>query len=170
MPAHRDQSEDRAGPPSGAGPAGGAPPSSAVGHTWEIRLPAVLETLGLVRTGLRRRLSQLGWPDDAALDVLLAVNEAVSNAVEHAFPPGAPDGTVEVAAEVERVDGRRRLRIRIRDTGRWLPRPGPEEDVNRRRGLPMMSVLMAEVWIHRGGAAPLDGTVVTLLSQPVPTL
>ncbi|MCE3553250.1 ATP-binding protein [Pseudonocardia sp. RS11V-5] len=170
MPAHRDQSEDRAGPPSGAGPAGAAPAASAVAHTWEIRLPAVLETLGLVRTGLRRRLGQLAWPDDAALDVLLAVNEAVSNAVEHAFPPGAPDGTVEIAAEVEPVGGRRRLRVRIRDTGRWLPRPVPEPDVNRRRGLPMMTALMAEVLIHRGGQAPDDGTTVTLLSPSVPTL
>ncbi|GAA2892715.1 hypothetical protein GCM10010472_59150 [Pseudonocardia halophobica] len=152
------------------GPGRAAPRAAGHGHAWEIRLPAVLETLGLVRTGLRRRLAQLGWPEDAALDVLLAVNEAVSNAVEHAFPPGAPDGTVEVVAEVEPVDRQRRLRVRIRDTGRWLPRPGPEEDVNRRRGLPMMSVLMAEVLIHRGGPAPADGTVVTLLSPPVPTL
>lgn len=129
----------------------------------------MLETLGLVRSGLRRRLAELAWPDDAALDVLLAVNEAVSNAVEHAFPPGSPAGTVEVVAEVEPFGERRRLRVRVRDTGRWLPRPGPEVDVNRRRGLPMMAALMAEVRIHRGGPTPGDGTVVVLVSPPVPT-
>jgi serine/threonine-protein kinase RsbW len=170
VPAHGDQSEDHAGPPSGAGPARVAPPASAAAQRWEIRLPAVLETLGLVRSWLRRRLAQLEWPDDAALDILLAVNEAVSNAVEHAFPPGSPDGAVAVTAEVEPVGGRRRLRVRVHDTGRWLPRPDPEPYINRRRGLPMMAAMMTEVRIHRGGleAAPGAGTVVTLLSPPAP--
>ncbi|WP_345381634.1 ATP-binding protein [Pseudonocardia yuanmonensis] len=173
MPAHRDQSEDRAGPPPEAGPARAAPPAvRAEVPRWQLRLPAVLETLGLVRTGLRRWLALLEWPEDAALDILLAVNEAVSNSVEHAFPPaGSPDGTVEVAAEVEdgdRVEGGRRLRVHVRDTGRWLPRPDLEPYVNRRRGLPMMVAVMAEVRIHRGGPEPGDGTVVTLLSPPVP--
>ncbi|MFC5948717.1 ATP-binding protein [Pseudonocardia lutea] len=136
-----------------------------------MRLPAVLETLGLIRSGLRRWLTLLEWPDDPALDIVLAVNEAVSNSVEHAFPPaGSPDGVVEVTAEVERVDGGRRMRIQVRDTGRWLPRPTPEAYVNRRRGLPMMSAVMAEVRIHRGGSAgaPGDGTVVHLRSPTVP--
>ena len=144
--------------------------SDLVAGRWRLRAPASLATPRRVRAELRRWLVALRWPEEEAADIVLAVDEAVSNAVEHAFPPGAPDGTVEVVAEVEPVDRQRRLRVRIRDTGRWLPRPGPEEDVNRRRGLPMMSVLMAEVLIHRGGPAPSDGTVVTLLSPPVPTL
>ncbi|MFR9805445.1 ATP-binding protein [Pseudonocardia sp. RS010] len=164
MRTRRDGSEGNTEPSSGAAPARVAPTG-----TWRRRLPAVLETLGLVRSGLRRWLAQLGWPEDAALDVLLAVNEAVSNAVEHGFPPaGSPDGVVDVAAEVEWIGGDRRLRLRIRDNGCWLPRPGPEVEVNRRRGLPMMSALMDEVRIHRGGPEPGDGTEVVLLGPRVP--
>jgi anti-sigma regulatory factor (Ser/Thr protein kinase) len=55
-----------------------------------MRLPAVLETLGLVRTGLRRRLAQLEWPENAALDILLAVNEAVSGTVVTLLSPRVP--------------------------------------------------------------------------------
>ncbi|MCE0768100.1 ATP-binding protein [Pseudonocardia kujensis] len=150
---------------------------------WQMRLPAVLETPGLARSGMRRWLSTLEWPEDEALDVLLAVNEAVSNAIEHAFVEAdTVEQSVEVSGEVEHTAGRRRLRLQVRDNGRWLPRPSHEEYVNRRRGLPIIFAVMAEVQIHRGGQEPAppppeavafdghstEGTVVTLLSPPVP--
>jgi anti-sigma regulatory factor (Ser/Thr protein kinase) len=152
---------------------------------WRMRLPAAPETAGLLRSEMRRWLELLEWPDDAALDILLAVNEAVSNSVEHAFTDTRPaERIVEVTAAVQQVDRHRRVEAWVRDNGRWLPRPGPEPYVNRRRGLPMMYAVMEQVTIHRGnpqpvpvglgvpaaGEASAEGTVVILLSPAAPVL
>ncbi|GAA1849984.1 hypothetical protein GCM10009836_32160 [Pseudonocardia ailaonensis] len=164
-----------------------------------LRVPAVLEAPRIVRAGLRQWLAGVSWPQDPADEIVLAVSEAVSNAVEHAYPQVGPaDQGVEVDAVVEESDEGRRVRVRIRDHGAWTMRPADEEPTNRRRGLPLMTMLMEDVLVvpggtpadagdeqpgiaaevveavveavvkAGGGVAPPTGTEIVLLSPPVP--
>ncbi|NIB31898.1 ATP-binding protein [Pseudonocardia sp. MCCB 268] len=80
------------------------------------------------------------------------VNEAVTNAVEHSGDVPDSVGPVEqvviIAAEVEQTRAGRRLRIWVRDHGRWRePAADPEP---RGLGLPLMSELTEQMLINRG--------------------
>lgn len=108
-------------------------------------------------------LAELDWPPVEADDVVLAVNEAVSNAVEHAFGQGP--GEVEMVAAVERCGTRRRVRIVVRDAGRW--RPVPVERGTRQRGLQIMRALMDTVVVRAREDRP-SGTEVLMIGPPVP--
>jgi anti-sigma regulatory factor (Ser/Thr protein kinase) len=141
----------------------------------DIAVPAHRENLPVVRRRLRGWLAATGCPEETAEEVLLAVNEAVTNAVEHAYPPGVPVGPVQVAARVEDVDPHpgagglrstgRRVRVWVRDRGRWQPDVHDRSDVLRRRGrgLVVMQGLMAEVLLVHDAAS---GTEVELVSEP----
>ena len=67
-------------------------------------------------------------------DLLLAACEAAANSIEHAQHPAEPFFDVE--AEIDGL----RVRIVVRDYGRWSPGPA---DSNRGRGLHMMTMLTA---------------------------
>jgi len=73
------------------------------------------------------------------------------------------DGTVEVAAEVVMLDGgRRRVRVIVRDHGRWQPvDPDPG---HRGHGLAAMVALAAELTIRHHDATGSGGTEISLLS------
>lgn len=97
--------------------------------------------------------------------MVLAISEAVSNSVEHAYID-QPAGLIDLTATVT-TEEPRRVRLILRDYGRW--RPPPAEDESRRRGIPVMRFCMDSVTIE-----PLtddrglpDGTRVTLTSKPV---
>jgi anti-sigma regulatory factor (Ser/Thr protein kinase) len=126
----------------------------------------------LVRSQLRSWLTALAWPPGQRDDIVLAVSEAISNSVEHAYPTERP-GIVELHAETHNDSGAgpgqtRRITITIRDHGRW--RPAPEDDENRRRGIPIMRACMDTVVIEplTGADNQPAGTRVTLISAPVP--
>jgi anti-sigma regulatory factor (Ser/Thr protein kinase) len=129
--------------------------------------------LRTVREQLSRWLGEQGCPERAAAAIVLAVNEAVTNAVQHAYAPADPDGTVEVRATVEQLDpfagalDGRRVRVRVRDHGRWRPDPHDRSDeaAEQGYGLAVMRALMAEVVIT---ADPTTGTEVELISQVLP--
>lgn len=79
------------------------------GDAGRLEVGAHLDSLGRVRDFLNSSLDSLGLPEDAAGDLLLAVDEAVSNIVMHG---STGDGAVvEVAVQAE-PDA---VAVRIRD-------------------------------------------------------
>jgi PAS domain S-box-containing protein len=119
-----------------------------VGQRLELEVSVAPESLGVVRTHLRRWLSEHGVAADVAQDVVVASGEAVTNVIEHAYGPG--HATVRVEAEMRAGTAT----VTVRDHGRWRD----QRDLNRGRGTPMMEALMDEVTIDTGA----DGTVVRL--------
>jgi GAF domain-containing protein/anti-sigma regulatory factor (Ser/Thr protein kinase) len=110
--------------------------------------PADGNALARLRLLLRRWLRAQGATDLELEDITIAVQEACTNAVEHAYGPGRATFELEATA----ADGR--VRIAVRDAGRWRAPRG----TNRGRGLPIMQRLMDVVDVH-----PTDtGTEVVL--------
>lgn len=112
------------------------------------RWPTDRDVLADVRQVLRRWLCERGIGDDEAYDVVAACGEACANAIEHAYRPG------QHSFEVHAVEQDGRIRIEVRDRGRWREARG----VNRGRGLPMMRALMDAVVVEDAD----DGTRVVL--------
>jgi serine phosphatase RsbU (regulator of sigma subunit)/anti-sigma regulatory factor (Ser/Thr protein kinase) len=112
--------------------------------TW----PATPEALVSVRRILRRWLAFHGAGEDELHDVVVACQEACANAVEHAYGPG------HAYFDVEADHRESRIRVTIRDHGRWRPPRGQ----HRGRGLPLMKALMDSVDVDHGK----EGTVVVL--------
>ena len=127
-------------------------------------LPAQPGAPGLARQRLRRWLSALGCPEDLADDLVYAVNEAVTNASEHAYR-GREPGLVGVEAALVRDGGSVRVRVRVRDSGRWAP--AASDRLHNGRGLQIMAALTHELAVHRDDIDP-DGTEVVLLSRALP--
>ncbi|GAA2565063.1 ATP-binding protein [Pseudonocardia hydrocarbonoxydans] len=128
--------------------------------TLQVRLLGVPAAASIVRERLRAWLDGLGWPEHEADDVVLAVHEAVSNSVEHGYD-AMPAGEVVVAGD-RLVDGDgQRVRVVVRDEGRWRT---PRDPGYRGRGLAVMRGCMEGVDVRPGAA----GTEVVLLSRPVP--
>jgi anti-sigma regulatory factor (Ser/Thr protein kinase)/putative methionine-R-sulfoxide reductase with GAF domain len=112
------------------------------------RWPAEKEALADVRALLRRWLHVQGATEDEAYDIIVASQEACANAVEHAYAPGKRSFEVEASYEEGRI------RVVVRDDGRWRPPRG----TYRGRGLPLMQALMERVDITHTDT----GTVVVL--------
>lgn len=124
-------------------------------------LPADITTPTRVRRDLRAWLTALGWPEQARIDLILAVSEAVSNAAEHAYPAGR-GGYIAVEATLVRGPGQtQRIVVTVVDHGRW--HEPSSEGRYRRRGLQIMRAVTDE---FRLDVAP-DGTRVTLVTPPV---
>jgi serine phosphatase RsbU (regulator of sigma subunit)/putative methionine-R-sulfoxide reductase with GAF domain/anti-sigma regulatory factor (Ser/Thr protein kinase) len=110
--------------------------------------PATPEALVSVRRILRRWLAFHGAEEDELHDVVVASQEACANAVEHAYGPG------HAYFDVEADHRESRIRVTVRDAGRWRPPRGS----HRGRGLPLMRALMDSVDVEHG----TGGTVVVL--------
>jgi anti-sigma regulatory factor (Ser/Thr protein kinase) len=110
--------------------------------------PATPETLVSIRRILRRWLAFHGAEEEELHDVVVACQEACANAVEHAYGPG------HAYFDVEADHHESRIRVTIRDAGRWRPPRG----THRGRGLPLMRALMDTVDVEHG----TEGTVVVL--------
>lgn len=112
------------------------------------RWPADRGVLAGIRQQLRRWLEARGASADEIFDIVVACQEACANAVEHAYRPG------EHSFELDATYDRGRVRVTVRDDGRWRPPRG----TNRGRGVTMMRGLMDSVDIaHTDG-----GTTVVL--------
>lgn len=118
--------------------------------------PALLTT---TRKQLYAWLGDLGWPEESADDVVLAVSEAVSNAIEHAYP-GRDHGPVHLSAEVAVARDGARVVADVTDHGYWRPAAA---DPYRHHGIKVMSDLMDRLEFRRSPS----GTTVTLTSMPV---
>jgi GAF domain-containing protein/anti-sigma regulatory factor (Ser/Thr protein kinase) len=110
--------------------------------------PATSEALVGVRRLLRRWLAVHGAQEEETHDIVVACQEACANAVEHAYGPG--HAHFDVTAEHREA----RIRVTVRDHGRWRPPRGS----HRGRGLPLMRALMESVDVEHGD----KGTVVVL--------
>ncbi|HEX2410738.1 MAG TPA: SpoIIE family protein phosphatase [Solirubrobacteraceae bacterium] len=110
--------------------------------------PAHRESLVAVRQLLRRWLRARSATEDEIYDITVACQEACANAVEHAYRPGRE------SFEVEATYADRRVRVTVRDHGRWRAPRGS----NRGRGLPLMHALMERVDVEHSE----EGTVVVL--------
>ena len=110
--------------------------------------PATSEALVSVRRILRRWLAFHGAGEEELHDIVVACQEACANAVEHAYGPG------HAYFDVEADHREARIRVTVRDEGRWRPPRGS----HRGRGLPLMRTLMDAVDVDHG----TDGTVVVL--------
>jgi anti-sigma regulatory factor (Ser/Thr protein kinase) len=99
------------------------------------RWPATPDILASIRQVLRRWMARLGASEDEIFDITVATQEACANAIEHAYAPGP------AAFELLLDHDAGRIRITIRDRGRWREPRGE----NRGRGLPLMRTLMDDV-------------------------
>jgi serine phosphatase RsbU (regulator of sigma subunit)/anti-sigma regulatory factor (Ser/Thr protein kinase) len=118
-------------------------PERLTGH-W----PAERSVLAGMRQLLRRWLEARGATADEIYDIVVACQEACANAVEHAYRPGQHSFEFDAAYDGERV------RVTIRDRGRWRPARG----THRGRGVTMMRGLMDSVDIEHTDT----GTTVVL--------
>jgi anti-sigma regulatory factor (Ser/Thr protein kinase) len=132
-----------------AAPAVLAPARDPRRRDW--RFPSSASSLRALRRELRPFLSSTGLPENEVDDLVLAACEAAANSVEHAGQSAEPFFDVQAESDGQRV------RIVIRDHGRWTPRRDGCGD--RGRGLHMMTRLAA-VTLTSGR----DGTSVTLRS------
>jgi GAF domain-containing protein/anti-sigma regulatory factor (Ser/Thr protein kinase) len=110
--------------------------------------PATSEALVSVRRLLRRWLAFHGAGEEETHDIVVACQEACANAVEHAYGPGHAHFDVEACRRGDRI------RVTVRDGGRWRPPRGS----HRGRGLPLMRALMESVDVEHSD----DGTIVVL--------
>ncbi|WP_017984523.1 SpoIIE family protein phosphatase [Amycolatopsis methanolica] len=108
-----------------------------------LELPAEPRSLVDMRRELRQWLAQSDVPDEAAADVILAVDEACTNSIEHGYP-GRDDGTLTLTATADEGS----VEIVITDDGKW--RPPPADKGIRGRGVGLMRALMTEVDITPG--------------------
>ncbi len=178
-----------------SGTSRGAARSGGTGGVDACRVVFAARACGLpvVRRRLQDWLHDLDWPVEPAQDIVLAVNEAVTNAVEHAYSGVDPDAVgagaaapIDVRAVVERsadlpvrprlrshaptttaVRAGDRVRIRVRDAGRWRPDAHDRSDRTRvrGRGLSLMEALTSSLTVTTGPA----GTEVEMLSEAGPT-
>ena len=110
--------------------------------------PAERTVLAGVRQLLRRWLETRGASSDEIYDIVVACQEACANAVEHAYRPGQHSFQLDATYDGGRV------RVTIRDQGRWRPPRG----THRGRGVMMMRRLMDFVDIEHTD----EGTTVVL--------
>ena len=120
------------------------PPPEQLRGRW----PADRESLVAVRQLLRRWLRVQSATEEEIYDITVACQEACANAIEHAYRPGREWFEVEATCD----DGR--VRVTVRDHGRWRPPRGS----NRGRGLPLMHALMERVDVEHTDT----GTLVVL--------
>jgi anti-sigma regulatory factor (Ser/Thr protein kinase) len=127
---------------------------------YRIRFAADPVQLIFFRAGLNAWLRGLQWPEPDRIDAVLAISEACANAVQHAYPSGEP-GDVDVTGRLVVDENVRRIVVVVRDEGRW------QNQANARGyGLKAVHECMADVRIRQA----VDGTVVTMISKPVPLL
>jgi len=120
----------------------------AISERLSARWPAEKEALAGVRQILRRWLYAHGATEDETFDITVASQEACANAVEHAYGPGRR------TFEIDATYAAGRVRLVIRDDGRWRPPRG----THRGRGLPLMRALMEHVDVQHTD----KGTTVVL--------
>jgi anti-sigma regulatory factor (Ser/Thr protein kinase)/putative methionine-R-sulfoxide reductase with GAF domain len=118
----------------------------------ELRVPATIDAIPLLRRVLARWLVDAGASESTVEDLSLAFAEACANAAEHAYSPA--EGMVDVHATMS-DDGK--VVVSVRDYGSWRAPRGE----HRGRGLGLMEGLTDSVEVVRGD----DGTTVRLSRQ-----
>ncbi len=124
----------------------------------DMTLPATPENFRSIVAALDDLARHLGFDEEAAFALKVAVGEAVSNVIEHAYPGGR--GSLHVTA----VRDEGTLSIRVRDKGRWRTwRPE-----GRGRGLQIMRALAGDVEIDTSAAGTTLSITLPLPGHAVP--
>jgi len=99
--------------------------------------PAEQAQARVLRHKFRDWLSAVGAAGQAHAEMCIAVGEALANCAEHAYAGAEPQSmTLEALASGDRI------RVTVRDSGRWRP---PSGDSARGRGLALIRQLMDRV-------------------------
>ncbi|MDN5859136.1 MAG: ATP-binding protein [Pseudonocardia sp.] len=141
-----------AGPPGGVAPDGDPRRIRAPSHTIRADLHLELVATDDNATLLRHRFADwlaVDVPSEVLDDIVLAVYEALANATEHAYA----DHAGPVSLQAYRADDH--LVVVVTDDGVWRAHTA---DPLRRRGIPMMRLLVPTVDIDRR----VTGTTVRL--------
>lgn len=117
-----------------------------------LRVPAVQDSLPIVRQALRAFGDTAAVEREALEDAELALTEACANAVEHAYPGG--DGIVEVAVTAKDAD----LVLSVRDFGRGMP-SAARDDPAPGYGLVVIDGIAREVVIRGDGGTLIEMTI-----------
>jgi anti-sigma regulatory factor (Ser/Thr protein kinase) len=107
------------------------------GDEWQTTIHADARQLVVLRTALRRWLTERGVAPGTAYDVLLACGEAAANAIEHAY---GPSGGVILVGAKRAPDG---IVVTVNDSGRWRS----PHVAQKGRGILMMRQLADSVLI-----------------------
>jgi anti-sigma regulatory factor (Ser/Thr protein kinase) len=136
------------------GVSGQASPMAPNGHhSFELRVPAVPQSVGELRHALSAQLETLPVPTELVEDIGLAVSEAATNAVLHAYLGATQPGPLLLSARL--MDDR--VHVVVRDHGRGMtPRP---DSPGLGLGLPLMTRLADAVQIS---THPEGGTEVRM--------
>ena len=124
------------------------------------RVPAVEDSLPVVRQVLRALGDTVGAEREALEDAELALTEACANAVEHAYPEGG--GIVEVTLGATETD----MLLSVRDFGRGMgPPAGRRGSSTRGYGLVMIEGIARELRI--GGDAGTEIAMTIGMGGPM---
>jgi anti-sigma regulatory factor (Ser/Thr protein kinase) len=134
------------------------------GHLWSVpnnddrqergrlrlRHSASVWELREIRRRVARWAGQNRLPDDAVIDLQLAVGEAVANGVEHAYRENAAEvPTVEVDLELRARGALQVVAVTVVDHGRWRPVRGRPR--YRGRGLALIERLSRQFQVSTSG-------------------
>lgn len=129
-----------------------------------LRVPAVEDSLPVVRQALRALGDTVGAEREALEDAELALTEACANAVEHAYPDG--EGIVEVSLE----SGEHDMVVSVRDFGQGMDAaPGRTGSSGRGYGLVMIESIARKVQVGEEGGTEVTMTI-GLGKSPVTTV
>lgn len=126
-----------------------------------VTLPALPDSLAVVRARLREWLAQAGLDPESSADVLLAVGEATANAVEHSVVGAEGPVVMDVRAAL----CGNLLALTVSDNGRWKDNDCPKSDTGSRayrgHGMHLINALVDSVEL----SATADGTTVQMLKE-----
>lgn len=121
-----------------------------------ITLPAVPDSLAVVRRRLREWLALARLDPESCADVLLAVGEATANAAEHSVVAAEHAVTVIVRAAL----CGKLLLLTVSDDGRWKPATETPQG-HRGHGMHLINALVDSVDL----TATAGGTTVQMLKE-----
>jgi len=130
-------------------------PASLPPEPMAVNLPALPESLAVVRARLRAWLALARVDPESVSDVLLAVGEATANAAEHAVVGATRPVTLAVTAALSG----KLLLLTVTDDGRWKPATGPQG--HRGHGMHLINALVDSVAL----TATDGGTTVQMLKE-----
>lgn len=93
--------------------------SEAQGQIVKVTIPSDPQHVASVRTSAEAFAVQLGFAQSVAEQIGLALNEALANVIKHGYS-GDTQQKIELTMERIEQDGRRGMRIIIRDFGRQI--------------------------------------------------
>jgi anti-sigma regulatory factor (Ser/Thr protein kinase) len=119
-----------------------------------LRHPATPAEMRSIRVRVDRWARRHAVPEDAVIDLQLALGEAVANGVEHAYGEAGCTAngaaTVDVELEIRPLGRTQVVAVWVADHGHWRPVPGAPG--YRGRGLALIEQLSRGMQVFRTGS------------------